>query len=802
MRPAAPSPSPSPAPWQPSSRLALAVLLGLPLVLFWPCLLAGKMLWGADIQTLELVFKTAAQRALARGEWPLWMPEILGGMPGIAASNLVFLHPFELAFCLLGLPPWMGFGLDSAAQVALSGLGMWLLIKRLGLSRGAGLLGALAFAMSGTQISLLYAGHINNIKAIAMIPWVFWGALAGWQERRWLGWALCGAALALQVLGLGLQIFAYTIIGLGFFVGWLALAPAFGNPSPISNGPSHDGKSGGWGVRAKWALLGLGVAAVFGFCLAAPQLLPSLQYKPYSWREGFSYEQFTSWSFHPKEALGWIVPGFYGWAEPTYHGDWAFCLTTEYFGLLPWALAVAGLWVTLTPRPPLRLGQGGTWGGRLGAFAGRPEGFFAGLAVFSFLAGIGKHFPLHYLFYHLPIYNGFRTWTRFLCLLTFSVSVLSAYGWDALFSELHGERARRAALAFAGLALLVALGALAASEASVLASSGPLVQKLGAGGPAQALQMARQSALKAGVLALLLLLAFAGWARLRSLGAALLLGAVVLHLVDAGEVAHRYLFFKAPTEIIDRPAWLGVLPDGQGPEPFRIADIPGLWQQNSGALYGYETVQGYHGVQMAAPMKLGQALATRQLDWISLMNGRYILAPQPLRLTPDFKPLAQGPAYIYFNPYAKGRAFVLSAADTVPEEDAAFKRLGQPGYDLLNRVTVDQPVALDAGPAQSSVRWLRPRGNHLELEAATDRRSLLVISQTWYPAWQASVDGVAVPLLKADGGALSALALAPGQHHVELRYSARLLEASGALALLGLLGLLGLWKREVKGGKA
>ena len=295
--------NPAAKPWEPSQGLALCILLALPAVLFWPALVGGQMLWGADIQTLELVFKTAVQRGFSRGEWPLWMPEILGGMPGIAASNLVFLHPIELLFCLLRFPPWMGFGLDAAAEVALSGLGMWFLLQRLGLSRAASLLGALAFAASGTQVSLLYAGHINNIKGIAMIPWAFWGALKGWQERRALGWGLCGAALALQVLGLGLQIFAYTIIGLALFAAWLAWSEA---PAPAGAPLPALSPKAPW-PRAIW---GLAVAAVLSTLLAAPQLLPSLQYKGYSWREGFSYESFISWSFHPKESLTWIVPGF------------------------------------------------------------------------------------------------------------------------------------------------------------------------------------------------------------------------------------------------------------------------------------------------------------------------------------------------------------------------------------------------------------------------------------------------------------------------------------------------------------
>ena len=91
------------------------LLLALPVALFWPALVGGKMLWGADIQTLALPFNLSVRRGLMQGHWPWWMPEILGGMPGIAGTNLVFLHPLELALALLGAPVTSGFALDAAA---------------------------------------------------------------------------------------------------------------------------------------------------------------------------------------------------------------------------------------------------------------------------------------------------------------------------------------------------------------------------------------------------------------------------------------------------------------------------------------------------------------------------------------------------------------------------------------------------------------------------------------------------------------------------------------------------------------
>src|SRR5258708_5580737 len=148
--------------------LSIGFLIAVSAAMFAPALFSGKMLWGPDIQTLEFSFKTAARRSLAVHEWPLWMPELLGGMPGIAAANLILLYPSELLICLLGLPAHSAFGLDSALQVVLAGAGMLFFLRRLGLSPAACLMGALFFCLSGTEISILFPGHINNTKAYAM----------------------------------------------------------------------------------------------------------------------------------------------------------------------------------------------------------------------------------------------------------------------------------------------------------------------------------------------------------------------------------------------------------------------------------------------------------------------------------------------------------------------------------------------------------------------------------------------------------------------------------------------------------
>jgi uncharacterized membrane protein YfhO len=65
----------------------------------------------------------------------------------------------------------------------------------------------------------------------------------------------------------------------------------------------------------------------------------------------------------------------------------------------------------------------------------------------------------------------------------------------------------------------------------------------------------------------------------------------------------------------------------------------------------------------------------------------------------------------------------------------------------------------------------------------------VVFTDAWDPGWSARVDGVATPVLRANG-AFRAVAVGAGRHEVELRYWPPGLSAGLVLGALGLLGLL------------
>jgi uncharacterized membrane protein YfhO len=88
-----------------------------------------------------------------------------------------------------------------------------------------------------------------------------------------------------------------------------------------------------------------------------------------------------------------------------------------------------------------------------------------------------------------------------------------------------------------------------------------------------------------------------------------------------------------------------------------------------------------------------------------------------------------------------------------------------------------------ADDPQGEVSWVEREADDYTLRVRTDRAALLIISDNYYPAWGAEVDGTRVPLLRANY-AFRAVPVPAGEHDVRLSYRT---DAPGYV--LGALGL-------------
>ena len=117
------------------------------------------------------------------------------------------------------------------------------------------------------------------------------------------------------------------------------------------------------------------------------------------------------------------------------------------------------------------------------------------------------------------------------------------------------------------------------------------------------------------------------------------------------------------------------------------------------------------------------------------------------------------------------RAFMVHWAEIV-SDDMAAERLRAANFsaDHLVLLSEGKPMSDDATTnAQDHVTITRFEPERVELAVQTDRAGYLVLTDSWYPGWNASVDGQSTPIQRADV-LFRAVPIAPGAHTVVFEY--------------------------------
>jgi hypothetical protein len=150
---------------------------------------------------------------------------------------------------------------------------------------------------------------------------------------------------------------------------------------------------------------------------------------------------------------------------------------------------------------------------------------------------------------------------------------------------------------------------------------------------------------------------------------------------------------------------------------------------------------------------------------------------------------------------ARPTAMPLVTAGETPvfaNDQAVIDAFFQTNTDLRRIVFLPleaRRVAMAEGCAQARVLRTRFENERVEVLTTGPAASLVVVSQTWYPAWKAYVDGRPTTLWRANY-AFQAVEVPAGQHKVALVYEDWSFRAGVALSLVGLVAWLALLGRS------
>ncbi len=759
----------------------VASLLVFTLIATWG-LVVGGIVVSKDPITQYFPWYAYLGERLASGDLPAWNPHQFSGAPfaGDPLSGWAYL-PAMILFTLLPVSAAAG-GLVFV-QLLLAGLFTYALARTLRVNVAGSMLAAVAYEFNG----FMYWRNLccsPYASVMAWLPLTILGAELAIRSSRWpdrgLWWGVSGLGISQVLAGWPGQGSYYALLALGGYVAYRTLL------LPPDNIRGLRG-------RLLWSPLHGAAVLVFGFGLAAAGLLPRLEY----------------------QALSNLAEGYTNlkgvrsaWGGSTVK-DWAKFLRPGlvYPGSTVLALALVAPLV---------------------ARARNAVPYFAGLLLFALILTGQGGTPLHSLLYHLL--PGFE-WIhphgpgRIKVILYLAFALLAG----ATLSRLGGRN--RSAKALVSLAVLVSL--LLVSGLRIPIDSGT------------AFSAVSSLAVVAAIACVAVyVLSPAG----RRVAAPLLVLVVFVDLLAAGSATvedradaeagkqlvkvdlARYFeptgaarFLRSQTE--GKPArYFGFGPHLQenGSRSkhynnwFTDRDNNALLASNRATPMGLQSIQGYNAVQPARYYEYIKALNReaqgyhntdvfpRGLDspLLDLLNVRYIIVPAVAQ--PDQNVL-RGLKNAHPTVYSDDRVEVLENRDALPRawivhsarrasQEETLKQLNSGAVDpretaLLERPPPDLDRPEDPSSDRANVAEYEPE--RIRLETTTEARGLLVLSEPYYPAWKAYVDGKPVPLYVADH-VLRAVPVPAGEHTVELRYESWSLRFGMAISLITSLALLAL----------
>jgi hypothetical protein len=166
----------------------------------------------------------------------------------------------------------------------------------------------------------------------------------------------------------------------------------------------------------------------------------------------------------------------------------------------------------------------------------------------------------------------------------------------------------------------------------------------------------------------------------------------------------------------------------------------------------------------------------------------------------QFRRVHSGDVKIYQNLHALPRAYVASQVAVAADDAAVLAALADPRFEpagqtvllageLAEANLLEQATQLASPAAGAAVRAVSYGPEQVALDVTLDAPGVLVLADTWYPGWQATVDGQPAMLLRANY-LFRAVLLPAGQHRVLFEYRPATLSRGAGISLAAALVLL------------
>jgi len=701
----------------------------------------GKVLYGHDFILQFYAWKDFVYEHLrSQGSLPFWNPYLFCGTPFITNIQVSMFYPLGFLYYLL--PPELAYGYATIFHCILGSIFMYAFMRTLSVSQVGCFVSALVFTFNGYFMAHLYAGHLSFVQTYIWIPLIFLFLYKFTQKRCFKYAVMAGLILGVQILGGFPQIAFYAILSsmaLAFYHGiGLVRDKRFNDVFQLG--------------------VGLTIILIVAFTLAAVQVLPTMEFTRLSTRAGsVSYAFATYDSLHPKQLLAFLLPDIFGnvldksyWLSKN---SWHFWETCGYVGLLPLFL----IFIKVRSQPIRSL-----WI------------FFIIIILVSVFLALGKYNPIYPIVYRLPGFNSFRIPAQIIFLYVFGISVVAGMGTDRILDDRwQFSRGFVFFSLFTGILFLLLMVGLAFFPYQLFFS---LFKHFAEGSVTHAnltrLYERFSLSFESGTLL------FFGSLLILTLRRRLKLGVGTLSiLVPAIVVMDLYLFGTGFIRTFES----GKFRENQdiagqlksNPVQGRVTSIGSQFLTNDGLKYGFPSILGYDPLILKRYVNYTLASQGYAQD-DKVVNLRYIDTPgaKLIRMLNVRRLVSGGRVTNIHNefPYATivGKAVIKPLEEVIP-----FMKSDK--FDPRKMVVFEPEYSPNlfpqgkSGPFKGSCIVLDYDNESIRIKTSSGQRGYLVLSEIFYPGWQAKVNGKGTPILRGNY-LFRVIPLDRGEHEVHLYF--------------------------------
>lgn len=681
---------------------------------------------------------------------PFWNPYSFAGAPLLANFQSAALSPFNLLFFIFTFP--YAWSLLILFQPLLAGIFMYIFIREMGVGKIGSLISSTAFMFCGFITVWMPYGTLS--MAAVFLPLILFSIYRSFKKTSIIYLVILALGVCFSIFSGHFQTSLYVLLFSFLFFFYCSYL-----------------------FKDKKKALIVLLAFIAGIFLSLPQILPSIEFYLYAPRS----DNFLHGGGIPFYYLITVfAPDFFG--NPVTRNDifgnyaeWA-----SFVGVIPFILSLLGL--TFKKR---NIAQ-----------------FFTFTAIIFTILALAT--PLQYIIQalKLPVISTSNP-PRIIILASFSLAVLAGFGTEKLSSFMRDKKIKQIVVIYSILSaiIIVAFIALMVSHAGV-----------------EMVHVSEHNIVLP--LALLLVSGFAILATTvlnkKKLIPFVLIFLLILTLIDSLRFAQKWMVFDSQsllymnTPVIDEIQKI----KGNGRiygnlEVGVVDDYYGL-----SSLEGYDPLYSEKYGEFIATASTGKITKSRRS--VVFLGRRGLYADRVLNLlgvTLFFEPKAdvgQGWAFpvwdkpqyknvygdekieLFKNTKALARVTLFSSY-RVASGKKALSLFYSPHFNYKHVLLLDRkPTLIPDLHAIGSGKIVLYSPDKIKISVNTNGSQLLFLSDSYYPGWSASIDGINTPIMKADY-AFRAISVPKGKHTVIFEYKPRSFLYGVGFAFLGVIMLIGEW---------